>query len=126
MHATHTEDVMIDVTGGRIFARTWRPGKIVSTVPVVLLHDSLGSVDLWRDFPAVLSESLSRIVIAYDRLGFGRSDARHDAPSLNFIENEAAVFPLRQVRPLAFEIHSAGAQCRRRNVGRHRRPGQGL
>ena len=92
MRALPTKDHIIDVTGGPVFTRTWLPGKTVSDVPVVLLHDSLGSVDFWRDFPAVLSENLSRTVIAYDRLGFGRSGARHDPPSLNFIEEEAETY----------------------------------
>jgi pimeloyl-ACP methyl ester carboxylesterase len=59
---------------------------------VVLLHDSLGCVDLWRDFPERLAGRLARPVIAYDRLGFGRSSARHELPSVNFIREEAEVY----------------------------------
>ena len=33
-----------------------------------------------------------RQVIAYDRLGFGSSDAREQLPSLNFIEEEGLVY----------------------------------
>jgi pimeloyl-ACP methyl ester carboxylesterase len=92
MSRIHTEDHRIEVPGGHVHARVWLPEKTVSEVPVVLLHDSLGSVDLWRDFPAILAGALSRTVMAYDRLGFGKSDARHDPPSLNFIEEEAATY----------------------------------
>lgn len=53
------------------------------------MHDSLGCVDLWRDLPSQLCSALSRPIIAYDRLGFGRSDARADRPSLAFIAEEA-------------------------------------
>ena len=42
--------------------------------PIVLMHDSLGCVELWRDFPEQLARETGRSVIAYDRLGFGRSD----------------------------------------------------
>lgn len=63
-------------------------------MPVVLLHDSLGCVGLWRDFPAELAARLGCPVIAYDRLGFGRSSARDAAPSPRFIEEEAeSAFP---------------------------------
>lgn len=55
-----------------------------------MLHDSLASVGLWRGFPKLLAQQLSRRVIAYDRLGFGRSDARTAPPSLRFIEEEFA------------------------------------
>jgi pimeloyl-ACP methyl ester carboxylesterase len=55
----------------------------------VLLHDSLGCVELWRDFPARLAAATGRRVIAYDRLGFGRSGARVYPPSFDFIAEEA-------------------------------------
>ncbi|RYF28335.1 MAG: alpha/beta hydrolase [Comamonadaceae bacterium] len=57
--------------------------------PIVLFHDSLGCVALWRDFPAVLCSATGRDVIAYDRLGFGQSDARGGALPLDFVEEEA-------------------------------------
>ncbi|MGH8437583.1 MAG: alpha/beta fold hydrolase [Pseudomonas sp.] len=41
---------------------------------MVLFHDSLGCIALWRDFPQQLSEATGREVVAYDRLGFGQSD----------------------------------------------------
>ncbi|MBE4949750.1 alpha/beta fold hydrolase [Chryseobacterium culicis] len=40
---------------------------------IVFLHDSLGSVQLWRDFPARLSETAQCNILAYDRLGYGKS-----------------------------------------------------
>jgi len=57
-----------------------------------LLHDSLGCTELWRDFPAALAETTSRTVIAYDRLGFGKSTARRGLPSLDFIDEEAEIY----------------------------------
>lgn len=41
---------------------------------IVFLHDSLGSVQLWRDFPAKLGKELNYNVLVYDRQGFGKSD----------------------------------------------------
>lgn len=61
----------------------------------MLFHDSLGCVELWRDFPAALSATTRRPVIAYDRLGFGKSDLRHDQLPINFIADEAtSYFPI--------------------------------
>lgn len=90
-------DQLVPVPGGEIFVRTWTPemtsaGGAVHAAPLVLLHDSLGSVDLWRDFPKRLARAVQRPVIAYDRLGFGRSSARHEPPSLRFIDEEAEVY----------------------------------
>lgn len=88
MITVHT-DFLLDVKGGTIFARRWESGAGASEYPLVLLHDSLGCVDLWRDFPALLALRLRRPVVAYDRLGFGRSSARGDLPGPDFIREEA-------------------------------------
>jgi len=86
------EEYGIEVPGGTVFVRKWTPGTPSSDTPLVLLHDSLGSVDLWREFPKALAEGLSRPVIAYDRLGFGRSDPRIQLPGFGFIEEEATLY----------------------------------
>lgn len=41
--------------------------------PLVLLHEGLGSLGLWRDFPGQLREMTGRRVVAYSRHGHGRS-----------------------------------------------------
>lgn len=89
LSSINTEEYKIETSYGKINAKIWTPDTIISEIPVVLLHDSLGCVDLWRGFPDTLAETISRTVIAYDRLGFGKSDARNDIPPLNFIEEEA-------------------------------------
>mgnify|MGYP000086872987 CR=1 FL=1 len=79
---------------GCIYVKKWVPPSLLSKVPVILLHDSLGSCALWKDFPQTLAKILLRPVIAYDRLGFGKSDARQVLPSNQFIEEEAiSYFP---------------------------------
>jgi pimeloyl-ACP methyl ester carboxylesterase len=59
--------------------------------PILLFHDSLGCVDLWREFPAQLATATHRAVVAYDRLGFGRSDSHVGPLPLNFIRDEALI-----------------------------------
>nr|WP_298726429.1 alpha/beta hydrolase [uncultured Steroidobacter sp.] len=83
-----TTDSWVDVPGGRIFVRQWQVTRPAGAA-LVLLHDSLGSVELWRDFPALLAEAANRHVVAYDRLGFGQSTQRTDRPSIEFIDAEA-------------------------------------
>jgi pimeloyl-ACP methyl ester carboxylesterase len=41
--------------------------------PLVLLHEGLGSVGLWREFPAQLHGATGRRLIAFSRYGHGRS-----------------------------------------------------
>ncbi|MFC7515963.1 alpha/beta fold hydrolase [Herbaspirillum sp. GCM10030257] len=88
-----SNDFFVDHPRGRIFTRTWKNSRVhQEKAPIVLLHDSLGCVDLWRDFPALLSAATGRMVIAYDRLGFGKSDPREDRLALDFIADEAKTF----------------------------------
>lgn len=73
--ALQVQEHWIPAEHGPLFAKSWQPASGQARAPLVLLHDSLGCVDLWRDFPAQLAQVLQRQVIAYDRLGFGRSAA---------------------------------------------------
>lgn len=85
---------LVEVPGGTVFVRRWHPLEKTNKPPVVLLHDSLGCVELWRDFPAQLAQHIGCEVIAYDRLGFGQSTKRVDPPTHRFIDEEAeSVFP---------------------------------
>lgn len=79
---------------GRLFARQWMPAGAPdrSGAAIVLLHDSLGCVALWRDFPEALCLATGRRVVAYDRLGFGRSDVRIGRPPLDFVAQEAGSY----------------------------------
>ncbi|MFO1306686.1 MAG: alpha/beta hydrolase [Burkholderiales bacterium] len=43
---------------------------------VVFLHEGLGSVSMWRDFPARLCEALGMRGLVYSRPGYGRSTPR--------------------------------------------------
>ncbi|GGY17005.1 alpha/beta fold hydrolase [Paludibacterium paludis] len=83
------KDTWITTDQGDILSRCWRPASCRSRTPIVLFHDSLGCIELWRAFPALLAEQTQRQVIAYDRLGFGQSDLRTDKPGIDFIEEEA-------------------------------------
>lgn len=100
------------VTGqGRLFARSWQPmapgrGRM-GKPPIVLFHDSLGCVQLWRTFPALLASFSGREVIAYDRLGFGQSDPRTGSLGLDFIREEAESFFPRVREQLGFDRYVA-------------------
>ncbi len=59
---------------------------------LVFLHDSLGCVQLWRDFPTKLAEATDCNVLIYDRLGYGKSEpmSTHKRPT-NYMELEADI-----------------------------------
>ena len=86
----HSE--FIKLNDYELYIKAWQPETAdnhATLAPIILMHDSLGSVDLWRDFPAQLAAESSRTVIAYDRLGFGKSSANPDALSTDFVYAEA-------------------------------------
>ena len=49
--------------------------KFNSLEPIILLHEGLGSVDLWKEWPIKLSEASKRNVILYSREGMGNSSS---------------------------------------------------
>jgi pimeloyl-ACP methyl ester carboxylesterase len=55
---------------------------------VVLLHEGLGCVALWRDFPARLAAASGAPVFAYSRTGYGGSSARPLPWPLDYMEQE--------------------------------------
>ncbi|MFM7330698.1 MAG: alpha/beta fold hydrolase [Brachymonas sp.] len=46
--------------------------------PIVFLHEGLGSVAMWRDFPAQLCAATGRAGLVYSRRGYGQSDTVPD------------------------------------------------
>jgi pimeloyl-ACP methyl ester carboxylesterase len=62
------------------------PGK---SPTLLLLHEGLGSVGLWRGFTHGLAEATGLRTVAYSRLGHGFSDAPRSPRSTNFMEEEA-------------------------------------
>jgi len=58
---------------------------------IVMLHEGLGSVSLWRDFPSRVAAATRCGVLVYSRYGHGRSDALREPRSFDFMHHEATV-----------------------------------
>ena len=81
---------------------------------ILLLHEGLGSVSMWRDFPAVLAAATGCRTIAYSRRGFGRSSPRVGPYGTRFMHEEAleTIPRLREKLGIASPLlvgHSTGA-----------------
>ncbi len=81
---------------------------------IVLLHEGLGSISLWRDFPERLRERTGRTVVAYSRRGYGDSAALDAKREPSFMHDEATRVLPALLRALALERpvlfgHSDGA-----------------
>lgn len=58
--------------------------------PLLFLHEGLGSVGLWRGFPGRVAAATGRRVVAFSRLGHGRSDPPPAPRGPRFMHEEAA------------------------------------
>jgi pimeloyl-ACP methyl ester carboxylesterase len=75
---------------GHKFIETQRWGPAPNDAPtLVLLHEGLGCVALWRDFPDVLAETTGCGVFAYSRLGYGSSDPVTLPRPMSYMHDEA-------------------------------------
>ena len=93
-----------------------------NTPVIVLLHEGLGCVELWRQFPQLLCERSRCSVIAYSRAGYGSSDAAVLPRPLDYMTREAIdVLPLVLdsigARKYILVGHSDGATIAAINVG---------
>jgi pimeloyl-ACP methyl ester carboxylesterase len=87
--------------GGRVESRVSAAGQQLEVIslgeaggnraPIVMLHEGLGSVSLWRDFPERVAQATGRRVIAYSRAGYGQSGPRTQAYDVDFMHREAMV-----------------------------------
>lgn len=65
-------------------------GPVPGTAPtIVMLHEGLGSVGLWGDFPEKLQAATGAGVFLYSRAGYGNSSPAKLPRPLNFMEIEA-------------------------------------
>jgi pimeloyl-ACP methyl ester carboxylesterase len=73
------------------------------TPTLVFLHEGLGSVAAWRDFPDRLAGAMGWPALVYSRLGYGRSDPAPLPRPVSFLEDEAIV-----TLPLVLEAAGVG------------------
>ncbi|HEY0066429.1 MAG TPA: alpha/beta hydrolase [Flavisolibacter sp.] len=81
-------DSQVEVSGSLLYVRLIENHENRPTI--VFLHDSLGCVALWRDFPCKLAEATSCNLLVYDRKGYGRSEPMQSVHRSNrYLEDEA-------------------------------------
>lgn len=58
---------------------------------LVFLHEGLGSVALWKDFPGRVARTTGCAAIVYSRAGYGRSDPAVQPRPVTYMHDEALV-----------------------------------
>jgi pimeloyl-ACP methyl ester carboxylesterase len=106
--------------GGEIIADGKRLEAVAYGAPpeeaptIVMLHEGLGCVALWRDLPAKLAAATGWGVFAYSRAGYGRSDPVALPRPLDYMTREARFSLPTALEAIGFERgvlfgHSDGA-----------------
>lgn len=80
----------IHLPGGALETAWWGPPPTEAPT-LVLLHEGLGSIALWRDVPERLAASTGWGVFAYSRFGYGNSDPTALPRPMTYMHHEAQV-----------------------------------
>lgn len=81
---------------------------------IVFLHEGLGSLSLWREFPRLIAAATGHPALVYSRYGYGQSDPITEPRRVDFMHEEgletlpALLDQLAIERPILFG-HSDGA-----------------
>jgi pimeloyl-ACP methyl ester carboxylesterase len=108
---TQTDRLTFD--GRRIEYRFVQPGSS-NGVDLVMLHEGLGSVSMWREFPEQLAHETGCRILVYSRYGYGRSTPLDAPRQVDYMHEEARIWlpailaRLGVRRPVLFG-HSDGA-----------------
>jgi len=82
---------------------------------LVFLHEGLGSIRQWRDFPAQVARATGRRALVYSRYGYGQSDVlQEERAGVRFMHREAlealpALLPALGIERPVLVGHSDGA-----------------
>ena len=80
----------ICIGSAKLECRCWGPAP-ADAPTLVLLHEGLGSVNLWKNFPSRLTKQTGYGVFAYSRAGYGGSDPVPLPRPLDYMTREAEI-----------------------------------
>lgn len=114
-------DGFLDVDGVSLEYRWFGPASD-ETLTLVFLHEGLGCVELWRDFPERVAEATGCGVLVYSRAGYGRSDPAELPRPLNYMHIEGLevlpkVLDAAGIRETVLVGHSDGGSIALINAG---------
>lgn len=103
----------IEVLGQHLEYRWIGPGPEEAPT-IVFLHEGLGCLAMWRDFPDRLAPATGCGALVYSRMGYGASDPVRGPRSVRFMHQEAlealpAVIDRFQLQQVVLFGHSDGA-----------------
>jgi pimeloyl-ACP methyl ester carboxylesterase len=84
-------DTFLDLGDRTLRIRRLEPQKTdgLDRTTLVFLHEGLGCIEMWRDFPQKLCDALQCSGVVYDRTSYGQSSPWPYDPGLRYMEIEA-------------------------------------
>ena len=82
------DEVVVD---GQRLETMWIEPQRPSRPTIVMLHEGLGSIALWKDFPSQLAARTGCGVLVYSRYGHGNSDTLVEKRPVRFMHHEGEV-----------------------------------
>jgi pimeloyl-ACP methyl ester carboxylesterase len=79
------------VVDGKRLETVWIEPQQLRHPIIVLLHEGLGSLALWKDFPVQLAARTGCGVLVYSRYGHGNSDKLMEKRTVRFMHHEGEV-----------------------------------
>lgn len=111
--AVQRESFVIKAGGRRLAVQQLRPERSNAGPTLVFLHEGLGCIAMWKEFPAALCARLGLEGVAYDRWGHGLSEPLDRPRRVRYLHEEALIVlpelltELRIARPILIG-HSDG------------------
>jgi pimeloyl-ACP methyl ester carboxylesterase len=81
----------LSVEGHRIEYR-FAEGAAANRIDLVMLHEGLGSVSMWRDFPEQVARATGCRTLVYSRRGYGRSSPLDAPRQVDYMHEEARLW----------------------------------
>jgi pimeloyl-ACP methyl ester carboxylesterase len=81
----------LNFEGRRIEYRFAEPAA-ANGVDLVMLHEGLGSVSMWRDFPEQLAQATGCRTLVYSRYGYGESSPLDAPRHVHYMHEEARIW----------------------------------
>ena len=87
-HRVAAETLYLTVQGHRLEVQRI-PGARPGAPELVFLHEGLGSISLWKDFPARVAAATGSPATVYSRYGSGNSDVLTEPRPVSYMHDEA-------------------------------------
>ncbi len=107
---------------GKKLESVWYGPPPEESPTLLFLHEGLGCVSMWRDYPEKLAQQTGCGALVYSRLGYGNSDACELPRPLNFMHHEGLevlpkIIAQCKLKKYIFVGHSDGASIALINSG---------